>query len=248
LYLLLQSLPADDTGSVGASRFLPVLYSLVVPGLGEIALGHYYRGAALVVAEAVAWTSYAHFRSSGLDGRDVFEAYADAHWNHTEWIAQHPATEQMLGSTGRDPYTVTFDELDAYGRSATWGSQWPGYHPYAAKDDVKLNYYENIGKYDWFLSGWDDWNASTKPMDTSNRTTYRGLRKQSNDDLYTADKFVFLSIAARVYSVVETIFLVRSKSRADVGIAPERSDRRYAFTARSTGLASGEFALEFRFR
>jgi hypothetical protein len=243
--LFIRSLAAGD-GSGGMKSYLPVLYSLVVPGLGEIALGHYYRGAALVAAEAIAWTSYAHFRNKGLDGRDTFEAYADAHWNYTEWIARHPATAEMVQGTGGDPYAVTFAELDLYGRT-TWGSQWPGYHTYAAKGDEKLNSYENIGKYDWFISGWDDWDSSTRPMSTANRTTYRGLRKQSNDDLDTADKFIFLSIAARVYSVVETVILVRS-SREDLGAAQARPERSYAFTARSTGLTAGEFALEFRFR
>lgn len=235
--------------------YLPVLYSLIVPGTGEIALGYPYRGVALVAMEALAWSGYYYYNQKGLDDREAYERFADQHWDFGRWIQQHPATYEMVTFAG---YTapVSFDEFDAYGRTlwsqtipAPW---WPGYHTWHPKSTEKQNYYENIGKYDWFISGWDDWdpdpNLSPRPMDTDLRTQYRGMRIESNDNLDTAEKFIFLSIGARVYSLIETYFLVRSyNDSVETGAAPDTESRRYAFTARSTGVTSGEFALEFRF-
>lgn len=226
--------------------YLPVLYSLIVPGTGELALGHPYRGGALVAAEVTAWVGFAYYHDQGLQEREDYEAFADAHWDYDRWIQEHPATEEMIAGGATTP---TFEEFDEYGRT-TWGSQWPGYHTWHSKEQEKQNYYENIGKYDWFISGWEDWDLATKAMDTDLRTQYRGMRKESNDDLDTADKFIYLSIATRVFSLVETFFLVRSHNKAIETGATEglHDDRRYALTARSTGIVSGEVALEIRFR
>ena len=139
----------------------------------------------------------------------------------------------------------TFEVLDSIGRNHWTG--WPGYHTYAAKDDVKLNYYENIGKYDWFISGWEDWDPNAAdPRNTTLRTTYRAMRKQSNDELDKADRFVYLSIATRVFSLVETFLLIRMSDPE----APSKAEdgNSFRFTARSTGLYSGEVAFEYRFR
>ncbi|MFQ5512499.1 MAG: hypothetical protein ACE5EO_11695 [Candidatus Krumholzibacteriia bacterium] len=230
----------------GWRTYLPVFYSLLLPGAGEIALGAYKRGAALAALEATAWTGYAINRNRGLDSRAEFEAFADRHWNHGRWIREHVATAMM----GGNPDSVTFAELDAFGRSAAYAGAWPGYHPYAAKEDEKLNYYENIGKYDWFISGWEDWTraplGTTQPSNTDLRTQYRSIRNRSNDQLDRADRFVFLSVAARVFSLVETVVMVRNRNAA-AGRAAAQA-KRYSFTARSTGLASGEIAFEYRFR
>lgn len=241
-------LDGGDGGSgAGKKSYRPVLYSLILPGAGELALGYKYRGVALVAVEVTAWVGYAHYRNQGLDERATYEAFADEHWDHDRWIQDHLATEQMVFE-GVATRPVTFEELDAYGRSTAWPtSQWPGYHTYHPKATEKQNYYENLGKYDWFISGWDDWNPAI--TNTARRDQYRAMRKESNDDLDDADKFIYLSIATRVYSLLETFFLVRSHNRAvETGAvdAPDR-DRHYAFTARSTGVVSGEVALEIRF-
>jgi hypothetical protein len=225
----------ENTSSGSKGKYLPVLYSLLIPGTGEIALGYPKRGVALIVLEVAAWAGYAYYNSSGLDARDEFEAFADAHWDHDRWIINHPALEGITPKT--------FEQLEIEGLT-NW-SGWPGYHSYAAKDDVKLNYYENIGKYDWFISGWEDWDPVGKPMNTALRNQYRALRQESNDDLDTADRFIYLSIATRVFSLVETIILARRSGGDDEPAAKETSS--YSFTSRSTGVASGEFAFVYRF-
>ena len=225
---------AADGGSGTGTNYLPVLFSLLVPGTGELYLGHYVRGSLLLAAEITAWAGYAHYHSQGLDKREEYEAFADAHWDYDRWIDEHLATEGLV-----DP---TFEELDSIGRYH-W-DQWPGYHTWHSKEEEKQNYYENIGKYDWFISGWEDWDGSSH--DTSLRTTYRGMRIDSNDDFDTADKFVYLSIATRVFSLIDTYLLVRKAGKeSGAGARPESG---WSFEAQATGPASGQVSLLYRFQ
>lgn len=232
-------LGAQDNDGGSKQSYLPVLYSLLIPGTGEIAMGYPKRGVALIALEATAWIGYFHYHDEGLDGRAEFEAFADAHWDYDRWIIDHPAVEAL------PVQERTFDTLDAIGQS-TWGTNWPGYHSYASKEEAELNYYENIGKYDWFISGWEDWDPVGKPHNTSLRTEYRAMRKQSNDDLDTAEQFVFLSIATRVFSLIETVYLARKRSDSTEG-SNDSSERKYSITTRSKSLTSGEVAFVYRF-
>ena len=179
-----------------------VLFSLLIPGTGEIYLGYYWRGIALVGIEALAWYGYASYRDDGMDGRDAYEAYADANWDDDKWVVDHPVHNCLDSTT-----VVDHDYLTTVGNNPCGG--WPGWHSYAPRDEQKQNYYENIGKYDWFISGWSDWDPVAQPMDTAVRDAYRAMRNESNDNLQTADRFIYLSMAARLFSVVETVFLVR---------------------------------------
>ena len=218
-------------------KYLPVLFSLLVPGTGEIALGYYGRGAVLLAAEVVAWAGYAHYHNKGLDSREEYERFADAHWNYDRWVFDHPANEDIADGDR------TFESLDSIGRCC-W-DEWPGYHTWHSKEEEELNYYENIGKYDWFISGWEDWDPLTKPHDTALRDTYRLMRTKSNDELDNATRFIFLSITARVVSLIDTVLLTR---RNDSDVSERDDESNFSIRGRATGLASGEIALVYRFK
>jgi len=221
-------------------KYLPVLFSLLVPGTGEIYLGYYWRGAALVTAEVIAWTGYAMNKNEGLETREQYEAFADAHWSYDKWIFDH-RTVRDLPEDER-----TFDRLYEIGET-TW-DDWPGFHSWHSKEEEKQNYYENIGKYDWFISGWEDWqwddvgNPDDPPRDTALRDEYRAMRNKSNDQLDDAQKFIYLSVAARVFSLVETYLLVRKEDRGE----KPTEGQKLSIGARATGLRSGKVELKLK--
>jgi hypothetical protein len=223
--------------SSGGKKYLPVLFSLIVPGTGEMYMGYWARGAALLGLEVVAWAGYAHYHNEGLDERAEYEQFADEHWDYDRWVFDHPANERLSAEDR------TFETLDSIGRYDWEG--WPGYHTWHSKEEEKQNYYENIGKYDWFISGWEDWDPVAKPRDTDLRTQYRSMRIASNDDLDTANKFIYLSIATRVVSLVQTYFLVRREINNT-----EQTGQARAFTidAHATGISSGQVSLTYRFK
>jgi len=230
---------SSDAGASSKHRYLPVLMSLLVPGTGEIYTGYYWRGAVLLAAEITAWTGYAYYHDQGMEGRAEYERFADEHWDYDKWIFDHPAT-QDLPEEDR-----TFEALDSIGQNE-WTDQWPGYHTYFPKEEEKQNYYETIGKYDWFISGWGDWDPNADPWahDTDLRTEYRAMRNESNDQFDKADDFIYLSIAARVVSLVEMVMITRRDSEKP----PESTGQGFSLRAHATGIASGEIALVYRFR
>lgn len=225
--------------------YLPVVLSLLVPGAGEIYMGYYKRGAALVLMEAAAWTGYSAYRSKGLDTREKYERYADEHWDIDRWLLEHPS----------GPY-ATLAELETEGADGSWKSNLRGivsssffYMPFISRVQDKQHYYENIGKYNWFVSGWDDWDSTLQPDNsfletTDNRRTYFSMRVDSNDQLETADRFIYLSLAARTFSLIETILLTRRDAAEDLSGGAGNTH----LSVTSQSWHSSRVTMEYNFR
>lgn len=226
----------DDAAPAGQSWW-PLLYSALVPGLGELTMGYEKRGIALMAAEVAAWTGYFINHNDGLDERDAYEAFADEHWDYNKWITDFPGQS-----------FTTLEEVEEYGKASSGSGLWPGYIPYVSKEDDKQHYYENIGKYDWYISGWKDWDESVFPYarDTDLRTQYREMRQQSNNSLDDANAFVWLSVAARAFSIAETAIIIHNR-RDDVG-GGGGGGTPVSLRARPRGYSGGEVALEVRFK
>ena len=237
-------LAEPDNATGGGTSYLPVLFSALIPGTGEIYLGYNLRGAALLTLEVLAWTGYFHYHNKGLDSRETYEGFADAHWNQSKWIDHHPEVYPQTG--------WTLEQLDDWGREVVSGSgEWPGYIQWVSKEEDKQHYYENIGKYDWYISGWADFDPEIDDpfmRDTELRDEYRALRKKSNDELDDANRFIYISLGTRVFSIIHTLFLVRSSEAEAAGAAGEVSKNHFRIHTRPLGMQGAEIALEYRFK
>ena len=219
----------------------PVLYSLIIPGTGELSMGYEKRGVALMIAEVVAWTGYFRNHDQGLDLRDEYETFADANWSQPKWIDEHPDVYPALSGI------TSLDDLEEIGRVKGGSGDWPGYIPWVSRGEDKQHYYENIGKYDWYISGWADWDPDLQLHETALRDQYRATRQASNDNLDTANRFVYLSIAARVFSLVETTLLVR-RSRNSYDEQYSQVGNHWRFQAQPEGFRGAVVSLEYRFK
>lgn len=230
----------EDAATDSKQSYWPLLYSALVPGLGEITMGYEKRGIFLMAMEVVAWAGYYTNHNDGLDERDAYEAFADQHWNFDKWIDEHPAPCVNPGDT--------LEDVESCGQSLSGSGQWPGYIPYVSKEEDKQHYYENIGKYDWYISGWSDWDSSNIPYteDTDLRTQYRSMRQESNNSLDDANSFVWISVAARVFSLAETAIIIHN--RRDDAEAGGGEGSPVSLRARPRGYSGGEVALEVRFK
>ncbi|HKW14516.1 MAG TPA: hypothetical protein VJS69_08525 [Candidatus Krumholzibacteria bacterium] len=229
---------ADATAAPTAQSYWPLLYSTLIPGLGELTMGYEKRGIALMAAEVVAWTGYYKNHSDGMQERTDYEHYADLHWAESRWIDNFP-------NLCNNPQTV--QDIEECGQASSGSGAWPGYIPYIPKDVDKQHYYENLGKYDWYISGWDDWDPNANPYahQTDNRTTYRSMRRDSNQSLDHADNFLWLSVAARAFSIAETAIIIHGKRNdADGGGG---GGTPISLRARPRGNSGGEVALEVKF-
>jgi len=204
-------------------------------------MGYEKRGAALVVAEVVAWTGYFYNQGQGIDTRDEYEAFADLNWTQQKWIDDHADVYPALSGT------TSPEELEQIGRDKSGSGSWPGYIAWTGKEEDKQHYYENIGKYDWFISGWADYDPDTQTPDTALRDQYRAMREQSNDELDKATRFIYLSVAARVFSLVETTLLVR-RDRREWDAEYAQLDNYWRFHASPQGFEGAKVTMEYNFK
>lgn len=207
---------------------VPVLLSAIVPGAGEVATGHFWRGLPLVAGDVATWLGYAHYKAEGRNWRAQYEQFADAHWDYARWqgnLADNYDADQP------DPNLRWYDANDADRCTCA----------FITKEDDRQHYYENIGKYRFFWMGWDDWSYSTadpKNSDSAaNRRHYADLRIESNNNLDHATNLILVGMGARLVSVVQTVFLVRSDLRAE----------RLAFEPRMLPGRGTGFAVTYRY-
>lgn len=234
-------LGAEPSTPPGRRKYLPVLLSALVPGAGELYLGYTVRGAALMAVEAGAWVGYFHYHGKGLDSREEYENFADKHWTISKWINDHPEVYPNVAGYS------TPEEMDEIGEVVSGTGSWPGYIPWVSKEEDKQHFYENIGKYDWYISGWEDFDPALDPFprDTALRDEYRSMRKRSNDQLDDANVFIYGSLVVRVFSIVQTILLTRGGDEQD-DVSLTKNQLR--FRARPVGFGGGVVALEYSFK
>ena len=96
---------------------------------------------------------------------------------------------------------------------------------WVSKEDDRREYYENLGKWDQFVFGWDDFRRPDdpppgiaydptntisdlrQPWTSRNRAEYRLMRDASNDAYKTRDRYLYLNIGLRVFSVLQVAYL-----------------------------------------
>ncbi len=106
------------------------LFSLVIPGAGEFYAKSYIKTGVFLAAEAAFIGGYAYFMHQYDIKEKAFMAYADSHWIESV-------------------YREWYDSLCALKDTNELGIE-------ILPDEKNQQYYEMIGKYDWFKLGWDD--------------------------------------------------------------------------------------------
>jgi hypothetical protein len=77
--VLTSGIPDDNSGGGRKTTGLAAIYSLIVPGMGELYSGNFESGKYFLMAEGVLWLTYASFEISGNQLRDDSRAFATAH-------------------------------------------------------------------------------------------------------------------------------------------------------------------------
>ncbi len=202
----------------------PVLFSLILPGAGEASMG-YTRGYAMMAADIFAWTQVSKYHNDGEDLKNDYIAYADLHYSDEDLLEAYKDVSSDLDRV---------DEGDTYFGSIIGDFNFNTLDDlhnlplYVTKEDDFREYYENLGKWDQFIFGWDDYSRASDPTNpdapagyvptrtradlqhpwvSKNRETYRLMRDASNDAYKSRDRWLYVNIGLRVFSVIQTAYL-----------------------------------------
>lgn len=221
-------------GSKASQRKSPLyagLMSAAIPGVGEIYAGSFWRGTAFIAAEAALWVFYASYEGKGDDQTRLFQQFADEHFSvvlYAQWMQQYAA--------------VLNPNIDPADCSGIVISNDPNLKPWDRIDWAKLNrceeaigartgtgfthrlprrpeqqYYELIGKYEQYSSGWDDAN-----VDPSNYLTnlsarflaYRDMRGKANDFYNIATTVSYVLVANHLLSALDAAWVASQYNRS----------------------------------
>jgi hypothetical protein len=185
---------AEESAKPVRKPAVAFLLSALLPGTGQLYNGD-DRGYIYLGVEAAAWFARASYLDAGNKKEIEFERYADFHWTIDEY-RRHGPPLNTLGAN----YTEANDSLIV--------NFWY---------EDRQQYYEEIGKYDKYRAGWDDWEATYDPAFdralSPHRAEYRAMREQSNDLLDRARLALGVALVNRVVSSVDAFRTARGRAQ-----------------------------------
>jgi hypothetical protein len=194
------------------SPFLAGLFSLLIPGAGEIYTEEYIKAAIFVALEAAVVTTAIIYDKKGTDQTKMFENFADENWSvvkYAEWLMQY---KSELGLPEDCNITINPD-----GSLPPWERvNWEELNHCESRFSHKLppygnqQYYELIGKYPQYSPGWPNFTGgSDYHIVPQIYLDYSAMRGKANDYYNVASKAVigiyinhFLSGIDAVWSAI----------------------------------------------
>ena len=114
------------------------LYSVAVPGTGQLYAGSKAKAIIFMGVEALAWAGFYIYHKDGVDKQDANRAYADKYWDPELYYDYLVEVKGITDDTQEFPGT----------NHESFTHHLP--------DTKTQQYYEMIGKYDQFQYGWID--------------------------------------------------------------------------------------------
>jgi hypothetical protein len=169
------------------------LYSLMLPGAGQLYTNSKLKAAFFLGIEVFSWYQYYTSYTDGQDLEDEYEAFAKSYWDVSRYQAWLVEVKGVISDdsayTGSDGFDSTFT--------------------HHLPQNMTQQYYEMIGKYDQFLFGWKDTDYATGDNVSDARQSYLDMRAESNSKFDTARNYAIVSIANRIISGFEAAFAAR---------------------------------------
>lgn len=181
------------------------LFSLVVPGAGQFYNGDILLSAVFVVAEAALITTAVIYNNKGNNQTDYFQNYADQHWNvkaYAQWTLNHlsnlnPSLNASDFNVFDNNGNVVWSELNRLEMAIGDG------YSHNLPPHGEQQYYEEIGKYPQFSSGWDDFTGDDYHNISPHYMYYSDQRGEANDLYKVSTRAVSLLYINHVLSALE---------------------------------------------
>lgn len=219
----------------GVSRLSPakgLILSLAIPGAGQWYAGVKKKALISTGVEVAGLFVWYLLKKQGEDLRINFEQFADEHWDLKSWVEWSP----YLYAQGEEYQAIKIDGThhlriileDNIISSDTLASPlWEG--DLNEIDVIRdIEFYEIIGKYDQFVSGWDDifnenggeeWELKNKDVGekteviimTKNKKKYLNLRKDSTTAFQMASYVVSAIMLNHAISAIDAFWETRRR-------------------------------------
>jgi len=247
----------DTSAGVKVYPARPMLMSLIVPGLGQLYnKSPWWKTTLFAGIEVVGIVGYWQWTQKADKIRRDYEKFADTHWSIFNWVINttqpppwgnlHNVSDFRLDGTHKLILHLSGSLADQYSEFISSDSlvSFPDWI-YSSEVTVvrDRDFYENIGKYDQFAGGWDDfqttWEVSAKDVGdsteyiilTKNKKKYLGMRFDSNNLLTMAKYAVSALMFNHVFSALDAVWSAQKKGRkgkpvdTNVGLIYDRKAR-----------------------
>ncbi len=238
---------APDHGGISERRAF--LYSVILPGAGQFKAGSRKRGALFFSLEVISLGMYLSLNGEGNDLEDDFRLRADEEWNPWDYLGWRGSRNSRFSSiTHALP-------CSAWVASAPSTTPVPNAIADCPERDVQ-QYYELIGKYDQFISGWDDVvdadgnRVTASQVDSAEnfrselRLSYEVDRNDSNKLLKRATNVAGLILVNHVISAIDAARVARARREGQSEATVSRRTR----LAFNLGGTSGRTPMLTAFR
>ena len=220
-----------SSGRNEKSPWLAGAMSAVVPGTGEFYANSYVKAAVFVAIEATSWIVAYTYNKKGDQQTDDFQNYANQHWSASKYInwvlnnlaTLNPALQGQQNSFGSAIYKDGYNSQDPPNLSPPFsGMDWKQLN--ALEDQLRQatgngfthllpdwdsqQYYELIGKYSQFRTGWDDDQLQDGQLPlalppSGHMIVYRDMRAQANNYYDVASTMVSVAVINHVVSMLD---------------------------------------------
>jgi len=201
--------------------------SAALPGAGQLYAGNKGMAALYLSLEAAFITGNIYFTTRGHQKVGEYEAYADLNWDVERWLENYnPLYDASTHSA------VVYVDNRAYSPHILSGTS--GYNAMMADIDdgyqsitimKDYHFYENIGKYEQFKSGWNDWSAGGEepgnpdegiyPKYSENQYLYAGMRRTANQILKAGGYFGTAVFLNHIVSAIDAGFRIKKRNAGE---------------------------------
>ena len=193
------------------SPALAGVMSAVIPGSGELYVGDYLKAAIFFAVEAALITTAIVYDNKGDDQTAQFEAFADDHWSvvkYSNYLIDH---KDELGLPGDCSISINPDEsLKPWERIENWDelNHCESRFSHRLERHGEQQYYELIGKYGQYSSGWDEFNSATDGFYDVPQIMkdYAQMRGDANSSYNVSEKAVIGLFVNHLLSAIDAVW------------------------------------------